>query len=262
LALIIFQAALCAQDSASLPVKRVVLYKNGVGYFEHVGQVRDKQDVTIQFTSGQLNDVLKSLTVLDLNGGRITGVAYGSSAPLERQLGDLHLPTGDHTSLSEFLGGLRGARLEIHNGATTITGRLLSVERKARVSNGTTEAVDYISLIADSGELRTAEIVPGLSVKLLDKDLAGKVGHLLDIVSSGREADVRSMVISTDGTGARSLFVSYISEVPVWKSTYRLVLSSKSGQKPLLQGWAIVDNTVGEDWNNVQLSLVAGAPQS
>jgi len=30
----------------------------------------------------------------------------------------------------------------------------------------------------------------------------------------------------------------------------------------LLQGWAIVDNTVGEDWNNVELSLVAGAPQS
>ncbi len=260
--LIVFSATLCAQDNTSLPVKRVVLYKNGVGYFEHVGQVRDKQDVTIQFTSGQLNDVLKSLTVLDLDGGRITGVAYGSSAPMERQLGDLHLPSADHTSLSEFLGGLRGARLEIHSGATQITGRLLSVERKARVSGGTTEAVDYVSLITDTGELRTAEVVPGLSVKLLDKDLAGKIGRLLDVVSSGREADVRSMVISTDGAGLRSLFVSYISEVPVWKSTYRLVLSSKSGKKPLLQGWAIVDNTVGEDWDKVQLSLVAGAPQS
>jgi hypothetical protein len=261
-ALTILPVTLCAQDNTNLPVKRVVLYKNGVGYFEHVGQVRDKQDVTIQFTSGQLNDVLKSLTVLDLDGGRITGVAYGSSAPMERQLGDLHLPSADHTSLSEFLGGLRGARLEIRSGTTVITGRLLSVERKARVSGGTTEAVDYISLITDSGELRTAEIVPGLSVKLLDKDLAGKVFRLLDVVSSGREADVRSMVISTDGAGLRSFFVSYISEVPVWKSTYRLVLSSKSGKKPLLQGWAIVDNTVGEDWDKVQLSLVAGAPQS
>jgi hypothetical protein len=112
LALLIVSATLCAQDNTSLPVKRVVLYKNGVGYFEHVGQVRDKQDVTIQFTSGQLNDVLKSLTVLDLDGGRITGVAYGSSAPVERQLGDLHLPSADHTSLSEFLAGLRGARLD------------------------------------------------------------------------------------------------------------------------------------------------------
>ncbi|MEI9977083.1 MAG: carboxypeptidase regulatory-like domain-containing protein [Ignavibacteriota bacterium] len=258
----ILSATLFAQDNTSLPVKRVVLYKNGVGYFEHVGQVRDKQDVTVQFTSGQLNDVLKSLTVLDLDGGRITGVAYGSSAPIERQLGDLHLPTAERTSLFEFLSSLRGARLEIHNGAIAITGRLLSVERKARVSGGTTEAVDYVSLITDAGELRTAEVVPGLSVKLLDKDLPGKVGRLLDVVSSGRDADIRTMVISTDGSGSRSLFVSYISEVPVWKSTYRLVLSSKSGKKPLLQGWAIVDNTVGEDWDKVQLSLVAGAPQS
>jgi hypothetical protein len=249
-------------DNSKLPVKRVVLYKNGVGYFEHVGPVRDKQDVTIPFTSGQLNDVLKSLTVLDLNGGRITGVAYGSSAPVERQLGDLNLPSGDHTSLSEFLGALRGARLEIKNGTSVVTGRLLSVERKTRVSGGTTLEVDYLSLITDTGELRTTEVSPGFSVRLLDKDLTLKVGHLLDVVASGRAADVRNMVISTEGTGERSLFVSYISEVPVWKSTYRIVIGSKHGQKPLLQGWAIVDNTVGQDWENVQLSLVAGAPQS
>ncbi len=64
------------------------------------------------------------------------------------------------------------------------------------------------------------------------------------------------------GTGTRRLFVSYISEVPIWKSTYRLVLPEAAGDKPRLQGWAIVDNTIGEDWTDVQLSLVAGAPQS
>src|SRR5258708_20018204 len=70
------------------------------------------------------------------------------------------------------------------------------------------------------------------------------------------------MTISSAGTGERSLFVSYISEVPVWKSTCRILLPTKADAKPVLQGWAIVDNTVGEDWTNVELSLVAGAPQS
>ena len=70
------------------------------------------------------------------------------------------------------------------------------------------------------------------------------------------------MVLNATGTGTRRLFVSYISEVPIWKSTYRLVLPEAAGEKPRLQGWAIVDNTIGEDWTNVQLSLVAGAPQS
>lgn len=246
--------------SDSLPVKRVVLYKSGVGYFEHLGRVRESQDVTIPFTSGQLNDVLKSLTVLDLNGGRITGVEYGSAAPMDRQLGDLRLAVGEKASLSEFLGALRGARLEVRSGTGIITGRLLSVERKTRVAGGTTLEVDYLSLLSDSGELRTTELTPAFSVKLLDRGLPGKMDRFLDVISAGREADVRRMVISTAGTGDRSLFVSYISEVPVWKTTYRVVLSSKA--KPLLQGWAIVDNTVGEDWDKVELSLVAGAPHS
>src|SRR5437763_16970484 len=126
-------ALVAADDPGKLPVKRVVLYKNGVGYFEHVGKVQGKQDVTISFTSGQLDDVLKSLTVLDLGGGRITGVEYGSAAPVDRQIGDLRLPMGEKTSLMEFLGALRGARLEVRSGTNVISGRLLSVERKTRM---------------------------------------------------------------------------------------------------------------------------------
>ena len=256
------QPARVAPVPDGLPVKRVVLYKNGVGYFEHLGRVRGDQEVTIPLTSAQLNDVLKSLTVLDLNGGRITGVEYGSAAPVERQLGDLRLPSGEKTSITEFLGALRGARLEIRSGTAVISGKLLSVERKTRIAGGTTLEVDYLSLITDSGELRTTELSPSFSVRLLEPGLAGKVDRLLDIVASTRDADVRRMVISTAGSGERSVFVTYISEVPVWKTTYRIVLNSKTGAQPLLQGWAIVDNTVGQDWENVQLSLIAGAPQS
>ena len=246
---------------AQLPVKRVVLYKNGVGYFEHVGQVRGNQEVAIPFTSGQLNDVLKSLTVLDQGGGRITGVAYGSSAPIDRLLGDLRLPIGERSSLTEFLSSLRGARLEIKSGTTTLTGRLLSIEHKTRIAGNVSLDVDYVSLMGERGEVKTGDLSPGFSVRLLDAALPDRLDRYLDIVSAGREPDVRRMIVSTEGTGERSLFVSYISEVPVWKSTYRIVLG-KGSRAPLLQGWAIVDNTVGQDWENVQLSLVAGAPQS
>jgi len=245
---------------SKLPVKRVVLFKNGVGYFEHAGPVHGSESVTIDFTSGQLNDVLKSLTVLDLNGGRIAGVAYGSAAPVDRQRGDLRLPIGEKATLADFLGALRGTRLEIKSGGSVISGRLLSIERKTRIAGGTTLEVDYLSLISDSGELRSTEISPSFSVRLLEPGLAGRVDRYLDIVSAERDSDVRHMVISTEGSGERSLYVSYISEVPVWKSTYRIVLSAK--ESALLQGWAIIDNVVGEDWSNVELSLVAGAPQS
>jgi hypothetical protein len=252
--------ALTAAAQDRVPIKRVVLYKNGVGYFEHLGQVRDNQDLAVSFTSGQLDDVLKSLTILDLNGGRITGVTYGSAAPIDKQLDDLHLAIGEKTNLTGFLSALRGARIEIRSGTTVSTGRLLSVERKTRSGGGTTLEVDYVSLITDAGEVRTTELSPGFTVRILDRGLTGRVARYLDLVSSSREPDMRRMVVSTAGTGQRNVFLSYVSEVPVWKTTYRVVLDGKS--EPLLQGWAIVDNTVGQDWENVQLSLVAGAPQS
>src|SRR6266704_2906056 len=119
--------------AAKLPVRRVVLYKNGVGYFEHLGRVRGSQDVHVDFTSAQLNDVLKSLTVLDLSGGRITGVDYNSEAPLARRLATLRLALGEKPTTAEFIGALLGARLEVRGGnGPALTGKLLSVERKSR----------------------------------------------------------------------------------------------------------------------------------
>jgi hypothetical protein len=252
-----------AESAAKLPVRRVVLYKNGVGYFEHLGRVRGSQNVHIDFTSAQLNDVLKSLTVLDLAGGRITGVDYNSEAPLARRLGTLRLALGEKPSVSEFLGALRGARLEVR-GATgpPLAGKLLSVERKTRTGTNWTVETDEISLITDSGEVRSVDLNPATSVRVVDHDLQGEVGKYLGLIASAREQDVRRMTVSTTGVGERNLYVSYISEVPIWKTTYRIVLPTKAEKKPLLQGWAIVDNTVGEDWNDVELSLVAGAPHS
>jgi hypothetical protein len=251
------------ESAAKLPVRRVVLYKNGVGYFEHLGRVRGSQDVHIDFTSAQLNDVLKSLTVLDLAGGRITGVDYNSEAPLARRLATLRLALGERPSVSEFLGALRGARLEVRSATgTALTGRLLSVERKTRSATNWTVETDEISLISESGEVHSVDLNPTTSVRIAEKDLQIEVGRYLNLIASSRDQDVRRMTIATAGNGERSLYVSYISEVPIWKTTYRIVLPTKAEKKPLLQGWAIVDNTVGEDWNEVELSLVAGAPHS
>jgi len=250
-----------ADSAARLPVTRVILYKNGVGYFEHAGQVRGSQDVNVDFTTAQLNDVLKSLTVLDLGKGRITGVSYNSNAPLERRLGSLHLPVGENPTTAQFLDALRGARLEVHSGSESAAGRLLSIdEREIPVRGDQKVTIDQISIVSDSGEVRVFDLTPSTSVRVAEKEVNEEVGKYLGLVASTRDQDLRRMTISTAGEGERDLLVSYISEVPVWKSTYRIVIPNEG--KPLLQGWAIVDNTVGEDWKNVELSLVAGAPQS
>ena len=120
-----------------------MLYKNGVGYFEHLGRVRGNDTISVDFTSAQLNDVLKSLTALDLGNGRVSGISYNSDAPLGARLGALRLAVGDRTTLPELLDALRGARLEVRVGGRVVTGRLLGVERRVHgTANGVARAMN------------------------------------------------------------------------------------------------------------------------
>jgi len=258
------ETKVAAESQERLPVKRVVLYKNGVGYFEHSARVRGTQELNIDFTTAQLNDVLNSLTVVDLGSGRISGVRFNSIAPLSERLKALRLPLSEGISRDDFLNALRGTRVEVHNGSASGAGRVLSVETRKTLNPKGEQLMEVteLSLVTDGGELRSFEMGPATSVRIADRDLSDDVGRYLNLIGSAKAMDLRRMTISATGDGERDVFVSYISEVPVWKSTYRILLTDKPDDPPLIQGWAVVDNTIGEDWKGVRLSLVAGAPQS
>jgi len=165
-------AAPPAEEYTRLPVQRVVLYKNGVGYFEHSARVRGKQELNIDFTTSQLNDVLKSLTVVDLGDGRISSVRYNSIAPLAERLKALRLPFGEEITRDDFLVALRGARVEVHSGSATAAGKLLSVDKtKKQTAKGDVIEATEFSIITDGGEMRNFELGPGTSVRLADRDL-------------------------------------------------------------------------------------------
>lgn len=248
-----------------LPVRKVVLYKNGVGYFEHAGAVNGNQLVSIDFTSSQLNDVLQSLTVLDEGGGHIAGVDYNSTTPLDQQLKTLSLGLSAETTFSKFFQAMRGARVEVHSAGGTFTGRIMDIEEHTtgpgKDNQGMTQE-RFLTVVSDSGEIRIFPVTPAVDVRLLDVGLQGDVNRYLELLNNSRSTGLRHLTLDAMGTGQRQLQVSYISAVPVWKSTYRIVFPRQDNGKAMVQGWAVVDNTVGADWNNVQLSLVAGAPQS
>ena len=259
-----------------LPVRQVVLYKNGIGYFEHLGSVTGNQRVAIDFTSSQLNDVLQSLTILDDNGGRIGGVNYNSTTPLAEQLKSLSLAMSDDPTSTELFQALRGQRVEV-TGAPggVVTGRLMSIEGQGwgpATSDEATAGVKqplqrfWLTVVSSAGAVRVIELTPVLSVRPLDASLQGQLDRYLELLSSTHSTGLRHLTLDALGQGPRQLHVSYISEVPVWKSTYRIVFPKDEPNtniaKAILQGWAVVDNTIGSDWDNVQLSLVAGAPQS
>lgn len=270
--------AAATHESGELPVRRVVLYKNGVGYFEHEGRVSGNQAVTIDFTSSQLDDALQSLTALDLSGGRISTVDWNSTTPLDQQLKNIPLGLGAKPTTAGLYEALIGAQVEVSGtGQAPISGRIVHYEiRPEKTATGIDADHRVLTIATDAGVIRTMELSSASGVRVLDGGLRRDLDDYLALLASAQSRQIRHLTLAADGSGARTIRVSYISEVPVWKSTYRIVFPpdaatgagttaptpSARPAPTILQGWAVIDNTVGSDWDNVQLSLVAGAPQS
>ncbi|QSQ20643.1 hypothetical protein JY651_36225 [Pyxidicoccus parkwayensis] len=243
----------------NLPIRRVVLYKHGVGYFERRGKVSGSDTLNLDFKARDMNDVLKSLTVLDLSGGSVSAVSYDSTKPLEQLLAEATIRIPADGSLTALLGQIKGARVRARVGGGQVEGSIIGLDSLAVAAGETSVVRPFLSLLV-GGALRTFDVLEISELEFLDEAVRKDLEFYLATVLSSYKKDSKRMAILTSGQGERELFVSYVVESPVWKTSYRILLDE--GEAPLLQGWALVDNTGDEDWVDVRLSLIAGLPVS
>ena len=250
--------------TSPFPITRVVLYKHGVGHFEREGTVEGTTSITLTFRQAEVSDVLKSLTVLDLDGGHVTSVSYESTKPLEQLLADVALSIPDQESLVGLLPQLKGAHLAVTEGSVRSEGTLLGIDRsKRRTADGLTTVV-LLSLLDEAGAVRQFDLHGLNQLEILDATLRRDLDYYLRTQLSAKKKDARTFTFFAQGQGTRRVRLSYTLEAPVWKATYRLLLpeAAEVDRPPYIQGWAVVDNTQDEDWTGVRLSLVAGLPVS
>ena len=248
-------AAIQAED---LPLRRVVLFTAGVGFFERGGEVQDTSSVELVFDTSEINDLLKSLVVQDLGGGVVSRVTYGSPDPLSRALSAFSVDLSDNPTLADLLSQLRGTRVRV-KAPDVIEGIIVGLEVRTDRTNETLRETQWLNLLTEEG-LQSLEMSSLLSVKVLDEQLDQQLHQALAEIAKSRQEDKRPVSIEFRGEGRRRVTVGYIREFPVWKTSYRLVLADD--KPPFLQGWAIVENTTDEDWQDVQLTLVSGRPVS
>jgi len=244
--------------AAELPVQEVILYKNGIGYFVRSGEVKAGETARLEFKAGEMNDVLKSLVIFEEGGGKISGLRYDASEPLAMKLADIPFRLGDHQPLSALLDQVKGARIELKTGPETVAG---SVVGAREVEAGEKQQQHQeVTLLLDSGELRTVDLGGVTAMRFSDPVLQGQLVTYLARVAAGRSKEKRGVTVDSTSDRARRLTASYVVPAPVWKSSYRLAFTGAG--EPMLEGWAIVDNTTGEDWTKVRLALVSGRPVS
>lgn len=252
--------ALCllpALSAADLPITEVTLYKHGVAHVERAGELRPGDTARLDFKPDDMNDVLKSLTVTDGNGGKVNGVRYDSSDPLEKRLADFPFQLGAGASLAAFLDQMKGARIELKLGAGDAAGIIIS----ARVVQETDKSQrEVLVLLMDSGDIRSFDLGAASAIKLSDPKQQSQLVAYLTVLNQSHARDRRSVYIDAVGAGNRKLTASYMTPAAVWKSSYRLMFGAAG--EPMLEGWAIVDNTSGDDWSNIRLAVVSGKPVS
>jgi hypothetical protein len=244
-----------------LPLSEVVLYTSGVGYFHHEGKVDGTTQIELRFKTEDINDLLKSLVVQDFDGGQVSTVTYGSRDPIDKALKSFGIDLTTNPGLGALLGQVRGERIEVTTPGN-VTGTVLGVETKTKVvGDDKTVQVEFLNLLTDEG-LRAIPLDQVQRIKLLDARLDAELRQALAVLAAGHDTQKKTVAVRFEGRGPRKVSVSYIVATPVWKTSYRLVLSGKEKEAPFLQGWAIVENTSDDDWNDVGLALISGRPIS
>jgi hypothetical protein len=277
-------ASLCACSSTStlpttpvLPLRTVRLYETGVGYFERSGTLTASRGMSLPVPAGHLDDALKTLVVLDAGGkSTVHGIEFTSSVShgMARALAGLPVGGDERLDLEQLLVGLKGAVVEVTAHGEVHEGRLIEVIAATEDGVASKEptpgaappkdervkpAALTLLLLTHAGAIVRIPAVGIESVRPVDPTWAARLGSALDALSSRGAQSERLLRVMSEGAGPVSL--GYVAEIPVWRTTYRLVRDSSSAAA-VLQGWALLHNDTDEDWRGVHLELANGRPDS
>jgi hypothetical protein len=260
-------AAAATPGSVELPIAQVVLFSSGVGYFQREGTVEGSARVDLSFPVSDINDLLKSMVLRDLDGGHVSAVSYDSNAPVERTLKSFALNLTGNPSFSALLHQARGEKAEVvltQTNATqpgTLSGTIVGVEKQKQLLGKDAVEVELLNLWCADG-LRSLKLSEVQRVRFLNPLLEGEFKKALETLALSHDTQKKAVGLHFAGEGKRRVKVGYVVENPIWKTSYRLVLGQDKEDRPYLQGWAVVENPTDEDWKDVRMALVSGRPIS
>jgi len=271
----------------NLPVKRMVLYKHGVGFFERYGSVGNGAAVTLTFKKEEMNDILKSLAAFPQGEGQVVNVSYETPEEKQAALAKAPIVLSENGALLDLVRSLRGRQIRLHlaeNGDESSRPQSLTTPGSEFVVSGCVVGIDQVKANPDSTlisvmtlgtetdstpNLRTYPLSQVRGLDILDPQSGDDLRYVLEL-SQARE-EQRSVTVLLDRPD-EELLITYVAPTPTWRVSYRLVYTSdappegstdtpETGQL-LIQGWGIVDNQLDEDLENVSLTLIAGQPIS
>jgi hypothetical protein len=257
--------AAASRAAPQLPVTGCSLFSSGVGYFVRDGEVEGDARIDLTFPVTDINDLLKSMVLLDLGGGRIDAVSYDSHDPIDRTLKSFAIDLTRNPTFADVLNQARGEKVEVvqqqaANQPGTLTGTVVGVERQRQpAGKDTLIDVDVLNLWCAEG-IRSVKLADVQRLRFLNPVMESEFRRALEVLALSHDTQKKAVSLSFAGQGKRPVRVGYVVENPIWKTSYRLTVDKN--EKVYLQGWAVVENPTDEDWKDVRMSLISGRPIS
>jgi hypothetical protein len=255
---------------SKLKVKKVISYKHGISYYILQASIKGSGKYELAFKISEMDDVLKSLFVIDTSEkGYISSISYDTALETSELLKSIMLNIPDMDSFSSLITQIKGAPVSLLiGGGKSVKGIIMGIETSEKVVKELISTEKILILLQDDDTISKIPFSDIKSFEILNDDIKKDLKFFLDTVIAGKKKDAKNILINCESGGddaiEREIFVSYILESPIWKTSYRLIISKTLEQKQqcLLSGWCMVENTTNQDWENIELTLVAGMPVS
>jgi hypothetical protein len=254
------------KQASTLPISRVILFSSGVSHHTRSAEVEGDTRIDLTFPEQDINDLIKSMVLQDFSEkGRVSAVTYDSREPIERTLRSFAINLNNNPTFAQILTQARGEKVEVVMQTTatgqpgTVTGSIIGVENQKVAAKDGALNVEVLNLWCAEG-VRNVKLNEVQRLRFQNPVIENEFRRALETLSLAHDTQKKAVSMHFSGEGKRKVSVGYVLESPIWKTSYRLILDKK--EKPYLQGWAVVENSTDEDWNNVEMALVSGRPIS
>lgn len=245
----------------TIPLKRVTLYKHGIGYFERRGRLKGPAEVELLCGPDEIDDMLKSLMVLNLEGGRVSAITYESAKRIEDRLAEFGFDLRRCKGMLDLIGQIKGAPISVSAHGETTSGRVVGLDEVEQAVGETKIKEHQLVLYSDNASLRRISVSAIQKLSVDDQSLASELQQQLELLfQSVRKKDQKLLTVELEEEIDREVIIAYSIPCPIWKTSYRLLVNEEG--RLLIQGMAIVDNIQEEDWDTVQMVLISAAPIS
>jgi len=254
------------KSASTLPMSRVILFSSGVAHFSRSAEIEGDARVDLTFPEQDINDLIKSMVLQDFSEkGRVSAVTYDSHEPIDRTLQSFAINLNNNPTFANILTQARGEKVEVvlqQNAVGqpgTISGAIIGVERQKQASKDGSVEAEILNLWCAEG-VRSVKLNEVQRLRFSNPVIENEFRRALETLALSHDTQKKAVSLHFNGEGKRKVQVSYVTESPIWKTSYRLVIDKK--EKPFLQGWAIVENPTDEDWTGVEMALISGRPIS